>query len=169
MDTFADYQFSDVIQDELLMTAYSINQMQPRFYSKYTASFDPARSAVPIRHAAAASGSAPVYFGPTVHKNGEDVTEELVDGSVISSNPTLYAYMYANVAKGETCVRLLSIGAGSEANNLAEELEAVDSDDDEASAPAQFVDDLKKVADTEKTPKKWDHEKISFSSDNLIS
>ena len=68
-EKFKNYTFDDVMQDELLITAFEFNSFEPRFYSKYFREIDYGIHAVDLKTAASASSSAPLYFDPTSHVN----------------------------------------------------------------------------------------------------
>ena len=61
---FGDATYEDLVVDELLTPSFEYSYNLPRFFSKEFSKIDPGRHDVPIRIAAAASSSAPVYFDP---------------------------------------------------------------------------------------------------------
>jgi len=69
--------------------------MEPRFYSKYTVAENPEVYNISIALAAEASSSAPNYFLPKKHINGNGVEELLVDGGIIANNPSMFAFILA--------------------------------------------------------------------------
>ena len=58
------YQFDDILVDELIVNAFSYNVMEPRFYSKHTATVNSTIYNISIADAAQASISTPLYFEP---------------------------------------------------------------------------------------------------------
>jgi patatin-like phospholipase/acyl hydrolase len=92
---FGDLKVKDAITKEVMIIAFSYNMMQPRFYSKFQARIEPEVYDVTMDLAVAASSSTPGYFYPKRYTNGNGVEELLVDGSIISNNPSLYAFIYA--------------------------------------------------------------------------
>ena len=104
--------WSNIIQDDLLITTFNFNDYTPRFYSKYFVDTDPGNYNFPIRLAASASASAPIAFSPLVRKNKFNITEALIDGGIICNNPALYAYDIARYLRDRTGIRILSLGTG---------------------------------------------------------
>ena len=117
---FGDVQFKDIIMDELLINVYDYNSQTPRFYSNYFQKYDGGYYNVPIRVAAAASSSAPIYFDPTTRENTYGFSESLVDGGVICNNPSFYAYQHAKYLQhagnpNGYIYNLVSLGTGESA------------------------------------------------------
>ena len=111
-DLLGAYNVKDALTDELLIVAYDYNSQEPRFYSKYFSLIDPAIYDVPIGNATGASSAAPTFFDPKVNQNGYGFRELQIDGGVICNNPAFYAYQLARGLRGETKLRLLSLGTG---------------------------------------------------------
>ena len=104
------YKFSDVLSDELLVVAYDYNSQQPRFFSKYFSSIEPAIYDVPIGDATGASSAAPTFFDPKTQIDGYGFTELQIDGGVICNNPAMYAYQMAKDMHSKKNVRVMSLG-----------------------------------------------------------
>jgi patatin-like phospholipase/acyl hydrolase len=64
-----------------------------------------------VGESVAASAARPDVFHPMKRVSIDGVTEELVDGAVACSNPTLYAYNMAKNLYGYENVRILSLGS----------------------------------------------------------
>lgn len=59
-----DFNFDDIVTDELLVVAYEYNSQEPRFFSKYFAHQDPEIYNIPIGNATGSSSAAPTFFDP---------------------------------------------------------------------------------------------------------
>ena len=46
------------------------------------------------------------------YKNGYGLNEYLIDGGIISNNPSLYAYQIASILNKNTPFRMLNLGTG---------------------------------------------------------
>jgi len=106
------FNFAEALTQELLVVAYEYNSQEPRFYSKYFTHQDPGIYDVPIGIATGSSSAAPTFFDPHSVVNGYGLTELQIDGGVICSNPSLYAYTMARDLYGYKKIRMLSIGTG---------------------------------------------------------
>lgn len=104
--------FNDILSDELLVVAYDYNGEEPRFYSKYEASYDHTGVYnVTLNHATGASSAAPTFFDPKIIKiYGMDTMQ--IDGGIICNNPAFYAYMTAKHLHKHKNIRILSMGTG---------------------------------------------------------
>ena len=112
MDYLGSERFDNVLTDELLVVAYEYNQAEPRFFSKYFSHENPAKYDVIVGEATAASSAAPTYFDPKIGTNRYDQMEIQIDGGIICNNPAMYAYQMARGLRGETKIRVLSLGTG---------------------------------------------------------
>ena len=63
---FGYVPIKDALTKEICIVAYEYNSHEPRIYSKYSASEDPATFDVGIGNASEASSAAPIYFDPKV-------------------------------------------------------------------------------------------------------
>ena len=79
-----------------MITAYSYNFKNPRFYSKYFKWLNPGIYSLLIREAVAGSASAPWAFNPKVIIDKLGLTEFLVDGGLIANSPALYSFNIAH-------------------------------------------------------------------------
>ena len=66
-----------------------------------------------MKKATVASGSAPIYFDPTIYDNKYGIQENLIDGGIICNNPALYAYIHAKFFNKKKNIRILSLGTGT--------------------------------------------------------
>ena len=92
----ANYDLTNILQDDLFIATFDYNSMTPRFYSKYFAKKSPGVYNLKINEAAAASASAPVAFSPLIKENKFGITEAFIDGGIICNNPSLYAFITAS-------------------------------------------------------------------------
>ena len=76
-----------------MIIAYSYNDNQPRFYSKYFKAYNSSLYDVTFATASKAALSTPAYFDSYSHVNGLGVNELLIDGTVIATNPSMYAFI----------------------------------------------------------------------------
>ena len=89
---FGDKNWNDIITEDLFIVAFSYNEKEPRFYSKWFINNDPGTYSVDIKNASASSSAAPLYFYPNHYINGFGIEEFLIDGGLIATDPALYAF-----------------------------------------------------------------------------
>jgi len=78
-----------------MIFAYSYNDAQPRFYSKYNYAEKSSLYDISFTNATQAAISTNGYFEPKVFTNAGGEKEALIDGSVVSENLAMYSYMHA--------------------------------------------------------------------------
>lgn len=81
---FGDLSIKDALTKDVMIVAYSYNEQEPRFYSKFFAETNPLIYDVSMELAVGASCSTPGYFYPKRYINGNKTEELLVDGSIIT-------------------------------------------------------------------------------------
>lgn len=69
-EKLGNYKISEVLSDEILITAYDYNSQEPRFYSKFYAHTEPKIYDIIVGDATGASSAAPTFFNPKVQVNG---------------------------------------------------------------------------------------------------
>lgn len=94
---FEGKSFKDIAADvELLIASYEFNEDDPRFYSKYFINVDPDQYNITLSTAVSSCQAFPGEFDPLVGKQKFGLPNYLIDGSMISNNPSFYAHSIAN-------------------------------------------------------------------------
>jgi len=99
----------DIVSDDLFLTAWDLNDRNPRFFNQWSAineGQEGFNQNLTVGEMTWASANTPKYFKPVSIKG-----DDYISGDNIASNPALFAYMYANERKGETDIRVVSIGS----------------------------------------------------------
>lgn len=104
---------TEMMVDEIMITAYEFNSQQPKLFTKYGAETEPNRYQVLASNATGSSSAAPGFFEPQIIQNGYDQTELLIDGGIIANNPALLAYMMAKHILSKEDIRIMSLGTGT--------------------------------------------------------
>lgn len=83
----------DVITDDVMFTAWDLNNRNPRFFSKWYAKNEQQvnfNNDLPLLDMVWTSASTPYYFKPAVYK-GDAYTA----GTYVAKSPAFFAYLYA--------------------------------------------------------------------------
>jgi predicted acylesterase/phospholipase RssA len=114
-----DLLISDILpENELMVTAWDINNRSPRFFSKW--SYGRFQDAdldhnLTLSEMVLASAVTPYYFRPAAIRNNS-----YISGDNVAMSPAMFAYYYAKELKKEE-IRVVSVGA---TNELAEKIDA---------------------------------------------
>ena len=110
-EIFGESTLKDTIKP-FLSFAYNIETRQHEVHdSKHTPN-------ITIRDAVAASSAAPMYF-PTYQMQD---SSWMIDGSVVTNNPTLIGFKYAKKILENENIKILSMGSGHNKNKINGEL-----------------------------------------------
>lgn len=115
IDTFLMQRFGDLALKDalrlLVLVAYDIERRRPLVFSSARASEDAAQNFL-VRDACRASAAAPTYFAPALVRSMGGEEREFVDGGVCSNDPTLPAFVEADLQFPNRPVFILSLGTG---------------------------------------------------------
>jgi hypothetical protein len=111
-ELFGERTFYDLNVEELLAISYEFNSNNPRFFSKYMLDDDPGRYDISLRKAIGGSSSAPLYFNPLTFEDKYGIDSQLVDGGIVSNNPSFYSYIMSKYLLNKTDIRVISLGCG---------------------------------------------------------
>lgn len=114
------YQIEDIVTQDMLITAWDLNNRTPRFFTKLNKlaiQDSDANHNMPLAKMVVASASTPYYFKPATIDGSF-----YISGENVAMSPAMFAYFYANEQLGKQSknIRVVSVGA---TNEMAEKID----------------------------------------------
>lgn len=107
-ERFKDVKVSDLVVNTII-TSYDSEDAVPFVF----ASYDSKTNTALVKDAAIATSSAPFYFSPLCYNDKDDKKPvTLIDGGIISKNPSLITYFELKKLYPNAQINMLSLGSG---------------------------------------------------------
>ncbi len=116
-DRFGSLELKDALRLLVLVT-YDLARRRPMVFSSARAAEDPAVNFL-VRDACRATAAAPTYFPPAFVQSIGGAAREFVDGGVCSNDPTLPAFVEADLQFPGRPVFVVSLGTGRMTDPIA--------------------------------------------------
>ena len=107
---FGSKGFDEVGINELLISSFEFNDNNPRLFSKYFERIDAENYKISLYEAVTSCQAFPGVFDPNRFTSQFDVSSYLIDGSMISNNPSFYAYTHAKYLLNKNDINVLALG-----------------------------------------------------------
>lgn len=110
VERFGDLELKDAMR-LLVLVSYDLAKRRPMVFSSARAAEDPSRNFL-LRDACRATTAAPTYFPPAFVASLDGDSREFVDGGVCANDPTLPAFVEADLQFPDRPVLIVSLGTG---------------------------------------------------------
>jgi patatin-like phospholipase/acyl hydrolase len=110
LERFGDLELKDAVRLLVLVT-YDLAKRRPMVFSSARAKEDPSRNFL-MRDACRATSAAPTFFPPAFVASLGGENREFVDGGVCANDPTLPAFVEADLQFPDRPVLIVSLGTG---------------------------------------------------------